>query len=105
MKMHFITSLRVHLILLLLSLPAFASDDPAAVDEQQPVTAIDESLLPANPARLSVLGRGLEFPFRDNKAITDFRSYGIRPWGFEPVHNGIDLIVDNTGVNSKWAIK
>lgn len=98
MKMHFVSSPAVYLILLLVSLHAIANDNIADIDAQQSVTTIDESLLPANPARLPVLGRGLEFPFRDIKAITDIRSYGIRPWGFEPVHNGIDLIVDNTGV-------
>lgn len=101
MKIHFIRCSAAHLILLLFSLPAFAVDDLAAANEQQPTAAIDESLLPANPARLSVLGRGLEFPFRDNKAIADVRSYGIRPWGSEPVHNGIDLIVDNSGVRQE----
>ena len=101
MNMNFIASLPVYLILLLVVQQAYANDHLAAIDEGKATTAIDESLLPANPARLSVLGRGLEFPFRDIKAITDIRSYGIRPWGFEPVHNGIDLIVDNTGVQHR----
>ena len=101
MKIHFMISLPVCLIFLLVSLPVFAVDGPAAANEQQPMATIDESLLPANPARLSVLGRGLEFPIRDNKTITDVRSYGIRPWGSEPVHNGIDLIVDNTGLQKQ----
>lgn len=64
-----------------------------------PTTPIDPALLPANPARLDVLGKGLAFPFRQQRVIRDIRSYGIRPWGFEPVHNGIDLIVDNTGAS------
>lgn len=59
--------------------------------------SFEELALPANPARLSILGRGLGFPFQDTRLISDMRVYGIRPWGFEPVHNGIDIIIDNTG--------
>jgi hypothetical protein len=59
--------------------------------------SIDEALLPVNPSRLAVLGRGLGFPYKNKKVIRDIRAYGIRPWGSEPVHNGIDIIVDNTG--------
>lgn len=97
MKKIFIAFIPVHLIVLLLSLTAFAADHSVAEKKLLAVAPIDETLLPANPARLSVLGRGLAFPFRNKKVIRDIRAYGIRPWGFEPVHNGIDLIVDNTG--------
>lgn len=55
--------------------------------------------LPENPARLPILGSGLGFPFKNANPVVDIRSYGISPWGGEPVHNGIDLIVDNTGEN------
>jgi hypothetical protein len=53
--------------------------------------------LPANPSRLAILGTGMGFPFKSSKVVREMRAYGIRPWGGEPVHNGIDIIVDNTG--------
>lgn len=96
MKMYF-AFIVTFLFGLVLSLPAYAGDHHDDKYNRHARKSVDEVVLPANPARLSMLGRGLGFPFRELKVIRDMRVYGIRPWGFEPVHNGIDFIVDNTG--------
>lgn len=95
--MHVIRHTYSSLILGLLSLPVFAADQAVDGETRSAISPIGEAQLPANPARLQVLGRGLEFPVRNARAITKIRAYGVRPWGHEPVHNGVDLVVDNSG--------
>ena len=69
--------------------------EPANVDvDNQNVNTFS---LPANPSRLAILASGIGFPFTESGKIREIRAYGIAPWGGEPVHNGIDIIVDNTG--------
>ncbi len=75
----------------------FADSDSFIKSKNLKLNHYTEVLLPANPSRLAVLGRGMGFPFKRTNVIREIRAYGIAPWGGEPVHNGIDIIVDNTG--------
>lgn len=82
---------------LLLNVPAIADNDPNRSYHKQWRKHPNEIVIPANPSRLAVLGHGLGYPFKDTKVIREIRAYGIAPWGGETVHNGMDIIVDNTG--------
>ena len=97
MKREFQTAICLQLFVLSLAVPVLAGHDTDGWGEST-AKVIGSSLpLPANPSRLSVLGSGMGFPFRNGRVVREIRAYGISPWGGEPVHNGIDIIVDNTG--------
>lgn len=92
---HFIRAGISILILLLFigifPVETFAGEGPKKTCKQAPVS------FPANPHRLQVLGKGLGFPFKNTKRIAQIRAFGIMPWGSEPFHGGMDIIIKNTG--------
>jgi hypothetical protein len=97
MKRKFIMVLCFQLLWLPLALPTLAGHDSDRGGKASAKSIGISIPLPANPSRWAVLGPGMGFPFKNSKAVREMRAYGIRPWGGEPVHNGIDIIVDNTG--------
>lgn len=86
-----VVSIIVFLLLVMIPFETFSGERQRGMCQQQSLA------MPANPHRLQVLGKGLGFPFKSTKRIAEIRAFGIMPWGGEPFHGGMDIIVKNTG--------
>lgn len=81
------------MIALLALIPLLGSPPDARAGDQ---TAGGEALvfLPEDATQAATTMTELGFPFQNVRDLAEIRAFGIAPWGGEPVHNGIDLIVD-----------